>query len=142
LWGLAPANPSTPQPTPDTLPPTANGDQTPPVSTTPPTGVPAEAPPVSTLPPTSSAGDSEVVIRADGENTYVGEIATADDNVVVRYKGDVIFADHIVFDRATKVMIATGNARIFSASKVYRGDSITYNLDTKAITSTNFNGAD
>ena len=112
------------------------------VSTTPPTGLPNDAPAISTLPPTSSAGDSEVVIRADGENTYLGDIATADDNVVVHYKGDVIFADHIVFDRATKVMIATGNARIFTAGKVYRGDSITYNLDTKAITSTNFTGAE
>jgi len=83
-----------------------------------------------------------VTIRADGQNTYVGEIATADDNVVVHYKGDVIFADHIVYDRATKVMIATGNARIFSGNRVYRGDSITYNLDTKAITSANFTGAD
>ena len=83
-----------------------------------------------------------MTIRADGQNTYVGEIATADDNVVVHYTGDVIFADHIVYDRATKVMIATGNARIFSGNRVYRGDSITYNLDTKAITSANFTGAD
>jgi len=99
-------------------------------------------PSVSTTPPTSSAGDDTVTIRADGENTYVGEIATADDNVVVHDKGDVIFADHIVFDRATRIMIATGNARIFTKDKVYRGDSITYNLDTKAITSTNFKAAD
>jgi LPS-assembly protein len=99
-------------------------------------------PSVSTTPPTSSAGETSVTIRADGENTYVGEIATADDNVVVHYKGDVIFADHIIFDRSTRVMIATGNARIFTNDKVYRGDSITYNLDTKAITSTNFKAAD
>ena len=39
-------------------------------------------------------------------------------------------------------MIATGNARIFTNGKVYRGDSITYNLDTKAITSANFTGAE
>ena len=116
--------------------------QAPPVSTTPPAGSSAQTPVVSTTPPTSSAGDSAVTIRADGENTYVGEIATADDNVVVHYKDDVIFADHIVFDRSTRVIIATGNARIFTASKVYRGDSITYNLDTKAITSANFTGAD
>jgi LPS-assembly protein len=101
-----------------------------------------QAPSVSTTPPKSSAGDAAVEIRADGTNTYVGEIATADDNVVVHYKGDVIFADHIVFDRATKIMIATGNARIFTGSRIYRGDSITYNLDTKAITSTVFTGAD
>jgi LPS-assembly protein len=116
--------------------------QAPDVSTTPPASSAANAPAVSTTPPTSSAGDAPVTIRADGENTYVGEIATADDNVVVHYKGDVIFADHIVYDRATKVMIATGNARIFSGNRIYRGDSITYNLDTKAITSANFTGAD
>ena len=83
-----------------------------------------------------------MTIRADGENTYIGQIATADDNVVVHYKGDVIFADHLVYDRSTRVMIATGNARIFSGNRIYRGDSITYNLDTKAIISTNFTGAD
>jgi LPS-assembly protein len=117
-------------------------DTTPAVSTLPPVGANDNGPIVSTTPPTSDAGDSEVIIRADGENTYVGDIATADDNVVVHYKGDVIFADHIVFDRATKIMIATGNARIFTQGQVYRGDSITYNLDTKAITSANFTGAD
>lgn len=122
--------------------PSLNSGEAPSVSTTPPLSGNTETPAISTTPPTSDAGDSEVVIRADGENTYVGEIATADDNVVVHYKGDVIFADHIVFDRSTKVMIATGNARIFTATRVYRGDSITYNLDTKAIISTNFNGAD
>jgi LPS-assembly protein len=115
--------------------------QAPDVSTVPPTS--AEAPPsVSTTPPASSAGDNDIVIRADGENTYVGEIATADDNVVVHYEGDVIFADHMVFDRSTRILIATGNARIFSGTRVYRGDSITYNLDTKAIISANFTGAD
>jgi len=116
--------------------------QAPDVSTTPPTSNAGETPAVSTTPPTSSAGDASVIIRADGENTYVGDIATADDNVVVHYKGDVIFADHIVYDRSTRVMIATGNARIFSGNRIYRGDSITYNLDTKAITSANFTGAD
>jgi LPS-assembly protein len=101
-----------------------------------------QVPTVETTPPTSSAGDAPVEITADGENTYVGEIATADNNVVVHYKGDVLFADHLVYDRSTKIMIATGNARIFTKGKVYRGDSITYNLDTKAITSTTFKAAD
>jgi LPS-assembly protein len=112
------------------------------VSTTPPASSPVEAPAISTTPPTSSTRDDTVTVRADGENTYIGEIVTADNNVVVHDKGDVIFADHIVWDRSTNVMIATGNARIFTKDKVYRGDSITYNLDTKAITSANFTGAD
>jgi len=116
--------------------------QAPPVSTTPPTSNPGEAPAISTIPPTSSTRNDTVTVRADGENTYIGEIVTADNNVVVHDKDDVIFADHIVWDRSTNVMIATGNARIFTKDKVYRGDSITYNLDTKAITSANFTGAD
>jgi LPS-assembly protein len=117
--------------------------QAPDVSTTPPTSNSSgNGPAVSTTPPTSSAADESVEIRADGENTYIGEIATADDNVVMHYKGDVIFADHVVFDRATRVLIATGHARIFSGTRVYRGDSITYNLDTKAITSMTFKAAD
>ncbi len=81
-------------------------------------------------------------IQADGANTYVGQIATADDNVVVHYKGDVIFCDHLIYDRSTKVMIATGNVRMFAGNRVYRGDSITYNLDTKAIISQTFKAAD
>ena len=115
--------------------------QAPPVSTTPPTSS-GEPPSVSTTPPVSISKDATVSVRADGENTYMGSIVTADDNVVVHYEGDVIFADHIIWDRATNIMIATGNARIFTGPRIYRGDSITYNLDTKAITSANFTGAD
>ncbi len=100
------------------------------------------APSISTTPPTSSAGEAPVTITADGRNTYVGQIASADDNVVVRYRDDVIFADHVVFDRSTRIIIATGNARIFSKNRFYRGDSITYNLDTKAITSTKFSNVE
>ena len=74
-----------------------------------------------------------MTITADGQNTYVGEIATADDNVVVHYRNDVIFADHVIYDRSTKIVTAMGNVRIFSDDKVYRGDSMVYNLDTKAI---------
>jgi LPS-assembly protein len=83
-----------------------------------------------------------MTVTADGTNTSIGEVYTADDNVVVHDKGDVIFCDHMIFDHSTKVLIATGNARIFSNGKVYRGDSITYNLDTKAITSTTFKAVD
>ena len=100
-----------------------------------------EQPGVSTTPPVANKGDnSPVTITADGENTYFGEIATADDNVVVRSKGDVIFADHITFDRSTHIITATGNVRIFSNDRVYRGSSIIYNLETKAMTSSAFLG--
>jgi len=101
-----------------------------------------ELPSVSTTPPVSSAGEAPVVITADGQNTYIGQVATADNNVVVRYKQDVIYADHIIFDRSTRIIDATGNVRIFSNNRVYRGDTIIYNLETKAITSSSFLGAE
>jgi LPS-assembly protein len=96
-------------------------------------------PVVSTLPPVAKpGGEAPVVITADGQNTYAGNIATADENVIVHYKEDTVFADHIIYDRSTKVVIANGNVRIFSDNRVYRGDSITYNFDTKAIESSSF----
>ena len=101
-----------------------------------------QVPDVSTTPPKSIADDSTTTITADGTNTYIGQVATADDNVVVHDRGDVIFCDHLIWDRSTHVMIATGNVRIFTNGKVYRGDSITYNTDTKAMTSTTFKAAD
>jgi LPS-assembly protein len=98
-------------------------------------------PVVSTLPPVAKpGGEAPVVITADGQNTYAGNIATADENVIVHYKDDSVFADHVIYDRSTKTVIANGNVRIFSEGKVYRGDSITYNFDTKAIESSAFLG--
>ena len=95
---------------------------------------------VSTTPPTPKTGEAPVVITADGQNTYIGNIATADDNVVVHYKDDVVYADHIIYDRSTKVVIANGNVRLFSSGRLYRGDSITYNLENKSIESSAFFG--
>jgi LPS-assembly protein len=99
-----------------------------------------DIPSVSTTPPVTSAADDAIVITADGQNSYIGQIATADNNVVIRYHGDVIFCDHAILDRDNKTVTATGNVRIFSANRFYRGDMITYNLDTKAMTSASFLG--
>jgi LPS-assembly protein len=96
-------------------------------------------PVVSTTPP-KPTGEAPIVITADGQNTYYGNIATADTNVVLKYKEDTVFADHMIYDRSTKVVIANGNVRIFSGARVYRGDSITYNLETKAMESSAFMG--
>ena len=69
-------------------------------------------------------------------------MATADGNCILTYKGDVIYADHIIYDRSTKVVTATGNVRIYTGLRVYRGDMITYNLETKAMTSANYRAID
>jgi LPS-assembly protein len=95
---------------------------------------------ILTTPPAPKPVDSTVIIDADTDNTFHGNIGTADGNVVVHYKDETVFADHVIYDRSTKVVIANGNVRIFSDSRVYRGDSITYNLDTKAMESSSFFG--
>ncbi len=102
----------------------------------------ASAPAVLTTPPVSNAGDQPVTITADGNNSYIGDLATADDNVIITYKGDTIYADHAIYDRSTKVVTLTGNVRIYTGDRVYRGDVVTYNLDTKAMTSANFRSLD
>ncbi len=99
-----------------------------------------DSPSVATTPPVTNAADDAITITADGKNSYIGQIATADTNVVIRYHTDVIFCDHAILDRETKLVTATGNVRIFSANRFYRGDMITYNLDTKAMTSSSFLG--
>ena len=101
-----------------------------------------DAPVITTTPPVSAAGSQPVTITADGQNTYIGDIATADDNVVVTYKGDTLYADHVIYDRSTKVVTARGDVRIYTGVRVYRGDVVTYNLDTKAITSANYRALD
>jgi LPS-assembly protein len=102
----------------------------------------AAAPAVLTTPPVSNAGDQPVTITADGDNSYIGDLATADDNVIITYKGDTIYADHAIYDRSTKVVTLTGDVRIYTGDRVYRGDVVTYNLDTKAMTSANFKSLD
>ena len=54
----------------------------------------------------------------------------------------VIFADHMIYDRSSHVVTANGNVRIFTADRVYRGESMTYNLNTKAMTSSAFYGGE
>ena len=60
-------------------------------------------------PTTATSGEAPVIITADGQNTYFGDIATADDNVILRYKDTVIFADHMIYDRSSHVVTANGN---------------------------------
>jgi LPS-assembly protein len=99
-----------------------------------------DAPIVASTPPVSAVGDVEITAQTD--NTMIGEIATADGDVVMTAKGDTLYCDHLIYDRSTHVATATGDVRIYSGIRVYRGDMVTYNLDTKAITSANYRALD
>ncbi|HEY8967254.1 MAG TPA: hypothetical protein VIM58_12450 [Candidatus Methylacidiphilales bacterium] len=79
-----------------------------------------------------------IEVTADGDTNYVAGLTTATDNVIVRYGGDLLYADKVVFDSKTKTAIAEGNVRIYTGPRLYRGDHITYNFETHSVTSTDF----
>lgn len=79
-----------------------------------------------------------IEITADGENRIVGDIAMAELNVVVRYNQDILYADKVSLDRKTKVVMASGNVRIYTANNVYRGETLIYNFETAKIESSGF----
>ncbi len=138
--GATPGQDAAPVTSQNGAPSPAPSPQESPSPSTPP--IPSIAPQVLTTPPVGNAGDQPVTITADGDNSYIGDLASADDNVVITYKGDTIYADHAIYDRSTHVVTLTGNVRIYTGDRVYRGDVVTYNLDTKAMTSANFKALD
>lgn len=82
-----------------------------------------------------------IEITCDGENTFFGGITTAEDNVVVRTKTDVVYCDRLTYNSKTKTAICKGNVRIYSGEEVYRGNTMIYNFETKEIQSADFRGA-
>lgn len=79
-----------------------------------------------------------VEITAEGENYYMEGLAYAEGNVVVRYGADVIYADQVTFDKAKREVVGRGNVRIYTEGKYYRGERLTYNLDTAQVESDPF----
>lgn len=94
--------------------------------------------PLSPAAPQESSQSLPIEITADGENRYEGGIAYAEGNVVVKHGQDVIYADSVSFDRKSRELMAKGNVRIFAQSKIYRGEYLTYNLDSKQVNSSDF----
>lgn len=89
----------------------------------------------------STPAAAPIEITCDGENTFFGGITTAEDNVVVRTKDDVVYCDRLTYNSKTKAAICKGNVRIYSAGQVYRGNTMIYNFETKEIQSADFRAA-
>lgn len=79
-----------------------------------------------------------VEITSDGLNEFRAGIATAEDNVIIRYGDEVAYADRLVYNAETKTAILKGNVRIYTDDMVYRGDVIIFNFETKELTSADF----
>jgi len=85
-------------------------------------------------------GDAEapVEITSEGLNEFREGIATAEDNVIIRFRDDVAYADRLVYNADSKTAILKGNVRIYTNDEVYRGDVIIFNFETKELTSADF----
>lgn len=87
------------------------------------------------------AANIPVEITSDGSNSYEAGIAYAEENVVVRYGADVIYADQVTFDQEKREVSARGNVRIYAEGLIYRGDFLTYRLDSRRVQSEDFRTA-
>lgn len=82
-----------------------------------------------------------IEITCDGENTFFAGVTTAEDNVVVRTKDDVVYCDRLTYNSKTKTAICKGNVRIYTGERVYRGNTMIYNFETKEVQSADFRGS-
>lgn len=89
----------------------------------------------------SSEQNIPIEITSDGLNSYQDGIAYAEDNVIVRYGLDTIYADQITFDEARREIICRGNVRIYVENRTYRGEFLSYNLDGGQVASEDFRTA-
>jgi len=56
--------------------------------------------------------DDSVSISCDGTSSSAGFVATADTNVVCRFKNDTISADHLTYNQLTHIIVATGHVKL------------------------------
>ncbi len=72
-----------------------------------------------------ASGDSHVTITADGANSFLGDVATADDTVVCHFQRCTLTADHLTYDRLTHTIVATGHAKLLTHGDTILGAKIT-----------------
>ena len=97
-------------------------------------GSSAQGAPIYTPP----AQKTPIEITADGDNRFEAGVAYAEGNVVVRYAEDVLYADQVTFDQKTRVITAKGNVSIYTPGRIYRGDQLQFNVDSKEVKSLDF----
>ncbi|MDD4931890.1 MAG: hypothetical protein PHO89_00255, partial [Methylacidiphilaceae bacterium] len=95
------------------------------------------SPPGSGDPGATPPGQQPIEINAQ-ETHFVGGIATAEGNAVVRYGDTTLYADRVSFDNRTRNVFADGNVRVYTGEKIFRAVHMVFNIDTKAITASDW----
>jgi len=88
----------------------------------------------------TSFGKFPVDITSDQETRFVGGVAIAEQNVVIRYRETTIFADYAEYNDDTRDVLVRGNVRIHNDGHTFIGDRAVYNLETKQLRAANFRG--
>jgi lipopolysaccharide assembly outer membrane protein LptD (OstA) len=91
-------------------------------------------PPASAAPADTNAS-SGLTITGKGTGTYQGGTATIVDDVELQSDDINLFSDRLEYVLKSRDATATGNVRLYRPDGTYlRGNELTYNLDTRAIT--------
>ena len=78
-------------------------------------------------------GSLPIEINSTGQTTYENGMATAHDNVAIRFGDTDIYSDFAQYDSKKREVFLRGNVRIYRGVTLYTADSAIYNLDSKAI---------
>jgi LPS-assembly protein len=84
---------------------------------------------------TDELGGLPIEITATGDTKYENGLATARDNVAVRFGDTDLYADYAQFNSSTRDVLLEGRVRIYRGQTLYVGDRAIYNVDTKKIQS-------
>lgn len=84
---------------------------------------------------------ADVPIEINAEETRIeGGIAIAEQHVVIRYGGTLIYADFAQYNPETRDVLVQGNVRIYREGQLFTGDRALYNLETKQLNAADFRG--
>ena len=86
-----------------------------------------------------SFGDVPIEINSD-DTHFDGGIAIADRNVIIRYSDITIYCDYATYNPETRDVLLSGNVRLYRAGQLFTGDTALYNLETKVLNATAFQG--
>ncbi|HEX8373234.1 MAG TPA: LPS assembly protein LptD [Chthoniobacterales bacterium] len=89
----------------------------------------------------ASEEKSPIEIYSDGGTRFEGGLAIAENNVVIYANGARMYGDYAQYNPETKDVLLKGHVKIFQGATIFAGESAFYNLETKAIRSSDFLGA-
>lgn len=84
---------------------------------------------------------ADVPVEIDAEQTrFVGGVAVAENNVVIRYAGTSIQCDYAEYNPDTRDALLRGNIRVYREGQVFTAERAFYNFETKLFRAADIKG--